>query len=160
MGADSGKEGNIDVFFKEVTVVILHRYAATTQATHRLIQTSGKSVGEIARDLGAGKNTVQKWKKYDFVEDLPMGRRNQRSMVLSRPEEAACVAFRRLTLLPLHDCPYTFREVMPHLLRSAVHHCFQRHNVSRLPKEETKQARKGKFGEHGISFFHIGIAEV
>ncbi|GEM17022.1 hypothetical protein NBRC3293_1519 [Gluconobacter oxydans NBRC 3293] len=43
------------------------------------------------------------------------------------------VAFRRHTLLPLDDCLYALQTSIPHLTRSALHRCFQRHEISRLP---------------------------
>ena len=43
------------------------------------------------------------------------------------------VAFRRHTLLPLDDCLYALQLSIPHLTRSALHRCLQRHGISRLP---------------------------
>jgi hypothetical protein len=46
------------------------------------------------------------------------------------------VAFRRHTLLPLDDCLYALQPSIPHLTRSALHRCLQRHGISRLPDVE------------------------
>ncbi len=46
------------------------------------------------------------------------------------------VAFRRHTLLPLDDCLYALQPSIPHLTRSALHRCLQRHGISRLPDIE------------------------
>jgi len=43
------------------------------------------------------------------------------------------VAFRRHTLLPLDDCLYALQATLPHLTRSALHRCLQRHGMSRIP---------------------------
>ena len=39
-------------------------------------------------------------------------------------------------LLPLDDCLYALQATIPHLARSALHRCFQRHGISRLPEIE------------------------
>jgi hypothetical protein len=46
---------------------------------------------------------VQKWRKRTSVADTRMGPKRPRSTVLTPVEEAAVVAFRRHTLLPLDD---------------------------------------------------------
>ena len=44
------------------------------------------------------------------------------------------VAFRRQALLPLDDCPYVLQATLPHLPRSSLHRCLQRHGISRRPE--------------------------
>ena len=56
--------------------------------------------------------------------------------VLTPAEEAAVILFRQKTLLPLDDCPYALQEAIPHLSRSALHRCLQRHGISRLPPDD------------------------
>ena len=56
--------------------------------------------------------------------------------MLSVEEEAIVVAFRRHTLLPLDDCLYALQATIPHLTRSSLHRCLQRHGISRLPEVE------------------------
>ena len=46
------------------------------------------------------------------------------------------VAFRKHTLLPLDDCLYALQATIPHLTRSSLHRCLQRHGISRLPEVE------------------------
>ena len=46
------------------------------------------------------------------------------------------VAFRKHTLLPLDDCLYALQPSIPHLTRSALHQCLQRHGITRLPDVE------------------------
>jgi hypothetical protein len=89
-----------------------------------------------------------------------MGPKTIRSTVLSAAEEAAIVAFRKYTLLPLDDCLYSLQASIPHLTRSSLHRCLQRHGISRLPKvEDTKPTRK-KFKPYPIGYLHVDIAEV
>ena len=70
------------------------------------------------------------------------------------------VAFRRHTLLPLDDCLYALQPTIPHLTRSSLHRCLQRHGISRLPQVEGEASPKRKFKPYPIGYFHIDIAEV
>ena len=63
---------------------------------------------------------MAKWKARSSVSDLPTGPKQPRSTVLSAEEEAAVVAFRRHTLLPLDDCLYALQPTIPHLTRSSL----------------------------------------
>src|SRR5436853_4899283 len=81
-------------------------------------------------------------------------------MVLSAEEEAIVVAFRRYTLLALDDCLYALQPTIPHLTRSSLHRCLQRHGIGRLPDIEGDKPAKKKFKSYPIGYFHIDIAEV
>jgi hypothetical protein len=50
--------------------------------------------------------------------------------------EAIIVAFRKHTRLPLDDYLYALPATIPHLTRSSLHRCLQRHGVSKLPDVE------------------------
>ena len=88
-----------------------------------------------------------------------MGPKHKQSTTLTADEEAVIVAFRRQTLLPLDDCLYALRESIPHLTRSSLHRCLQRHGISRLPDTRDKPAKK-RFKKYPIGYFHLDIAEV
>ena len=70
------------------------------------------------------------------------------------------VAFRRHTLLPLDDCLYALQPSIPHLTRSSLHRCLQRHGISRLPDMEGDKPKRHKFKRYPIEYFHIDIAEL
>ena len=70
------------------------------------------------------------------------------------------VAFRRHTLLPLDDCLYALQPTIPHLTRSSLHRCLQRHGSSRLPDVDGDKPDKRKFKAYPLGYFHIDIAEV
>ena len=55
---------------------------------------------------------------------------------------------------------YALQPSIPHLTRSALHRCLQRHGISRLPDVEGDKPRRQKFKRYPIGFFHIDIAEV
>ena len=139
---------------------ILHGCATTTEAIRRAIQNSQESLRTLARRHGINPKTVAKWKKRSTVADLPTGPRQPTSTVLSIGEEAIVVAFRRHTLLPLDDCLYALQATIPHLTRSSLHRCLQRHGISRLPEVEGDRPDKRKFKAYPIGYFHIDIAEV
>jgi len=139
---------------------VLHGSATTTEAVRRAIQHSQESLRALARRYGINQKTVAKWKGRTSVADLPTGPREARSTVLSVEEEAVVVAFRRHTLLPLDDCLYALQPTIPHLTRSSLHRCLQRHGISRLPQVEGEASPKRKFKAYPIGFFHLDIAEV
>ena len=124
---------------------VLHGSATTTEAIRRAIQHSQESLRTLAKRYGINQKTVAKWKKRTSVADLPTGPREPRSTVLSVEEEAVIVAFRRYTLLPLDDCLYALQPTIPHLTRSSLHRCLQRHGIGRLPDVEGDRPAKKKF---------------
>ena len=80
--------------------------------------------------------------------------------MLSVEDEAIVVAFRKHTLLPLDDCLYALQATIPHLTRSSLHRCLQRHGISRLPEVEDSKVVRRRFRTYPIGYFHIDIAEV
>ncbi|MGV6876748.1 IS481 family transposase [Pseudochelatococcus sp. B33] len=139
---------------------ILHGSARTTEAIRRAIQNSQESLRALSKRYGINQKTVAKWKKRTSVADLPTGPKDVHSTVLSLEEEAIIVAFRNHTLLPLDDCLYALQATIPHLTRSSLHRCLQRHGISRLPDVEGDKPAKKKFKSYPIGYFHIDIAEV
>jgi transposase InsO family protein len=139
---------------------VLHGSARTTAAVRRAIQHSQESLRVLARRHGINPKTVAKWKKRPSVQDERTGPKEPRSTVLSIEEEAIVVAFRRHTLLPLDDCLYALQATLPHLTRSSLHRCLQRHGISRLPETEGDKPGKKRFKPYPIGSFHIDIAEV
>jgi len=139
---------------------VLHSCATTTHAIRAAIQRSKATAKELAERHGINPKTVAKWKKRAFVHDAPMGPKDPRSTVLTVKEEAIAVAFRKHTLLPLDDCLYALQATIPHLTRSSLHRCYQRHGISRLPDIEGDKPARRAFKAYPIGFFHIDIAEV
>ncbi len=139
---------------------VLHGSARTTEAIRRAIQHSQASVRALAGRYGINPKTVAKWKRRHHAADAPMGPKRPCSTVLSKEEEAIVVAFRKHTLLPLDDCLYALQPTIPHLTRSSLHRCLQRHGISRLPEVEGNKPRRTAFKAYPIGFFHIDIAEV
>ena len=139
---------------------VLHGSATTTAAVRRAIQHSQESLRTLASRYGVNQKTIAKWRQRSTVDDLPTGPKQARSTVLSVEDEAIVVAFRRHTLLPLDDCLYALQATIPHLTRSSLHRCLQRHDISRLPEVEGTTPVRRKFKAYPLGYFHIDIAEV
>lgn len=139
---------------------LLHGSARTTAALRRTIQNSQESLARLAERYDLNAKTVAKWRRRTTVEDAPMGPRQPRSTVLTVEQEAIIVAFRKRTLLALDDCLYALQASIPHLTRSSLHRCLQRHGISRLPEVEGDKPAKKKFAKYAIGYFHVDIAEV
>lgn len=139
---------------------ILHACARTTQKTRREIQLCQEGIIQAAKRFGVNPKTIVKWRKRTTTQDAPMGPKKIASTVLSEAEEKVIVAFRKLTQLPLDDCLYTLQETIPHLSRSSLHRCFQRHGCSRLDKQAEDKSSKKQFKQYPIGYFHIDITEV
>ena len=137
---------------------VLHGCAATTEAVRRAIHASQASVRWLAAHHGITPETVQKWRYRASAVDAPMGPKQARSTALTATEEAMVVAFRRHTLLPLDDCLYALQPTIPHLTRSTLHRCLQRHGIARLP--DAAAPKRGRFHAYPIGYFHVDIAEV
>ena len=108
---------------------VLHGSATTTTAIRRAIQHGEASLRALAKRYGVNQKTVAKWKRRSSVADVPTGPKEPRSTVLTVEDEAIVVAFRRHTLLPLDDCLYALQPTLPHLTRSSLHRCLQRHGI-------------------------------
>ena len=130
------------------------------EAVRRAIQNSQESLRALAKRYGINPKTVAKWKRRGSVGDLKTGPKEPKSTSLSVEDEAIIVAFRKHTLLPLDDCLYALQATIPHLTRSSLHRCLQRHGISRLPDVEDGKGIKRKFKSYPIGYFHIDIAEV
>ena len=139
---------------------VLHGSATTTEAVRRAIQNSQESLRALSKHYGINQKTVAKWKRRTSVQDLPTGPKDPKSTGLTIEEEAIIVAFRRHTLLPLDDCLYSLQATIPHLTRSSLHRCLQRHGISHLSTVTGDKPGKKKFKSYPIGYFHIDIAEV
>ena len=148
------------IFSQEWKETLWDKCATITHAVRAAIQRSQASLLVLRKELGINPKTVANWRKHTTVEDLKTGPREPRSSILTEAEEAIIVAFRRHTLLPLDDCLYALQPSLPHLTRSALHRCLQRHGISRLPDLGGDKPTRQRFKRYPIGFFHIDIAEV
>lgn len=125
----------------------------------RAIQRSQESLQALATRHGVNPNTVAEWRKRGTVENAPIGPATASTM-LTAEEEVVVVAIRRHTLLPLDDCLYALQATILHLSRSALHRCFQRQGVSRLPlTDQGLSVPEKKFKDYPIGYLHVNFAE-
>ncbi len=118
-------------------------------------------IAELSRELGINPKTGARWRKRQTVEGRKTGLKEPRSIVLSEEEEEAMVlAFRRYTLLPLDDCLYALEPTIPHPIRSSLHRCLKRQDISRLPDVEGGKPKRPKFKRCPVGYFRIDIVEV
>lgn len=110
----------------------LNSNARTTAKDRKAIRESPESLQVLAKQYGINPKTVAKWKKRASSDDLRPGPKAARSGKLKAEEEGIIVRFREHTLLPLDDCLYALQAQIPHLTRSSLHRCLQRHGISRL----------------------------
>jgi len=139
---------------------VLHGSATTTQAVRRAIQHSQASLRALAKRYGIDPKTVSKWRARGSVADRRTGPKVPHSTVLSVVEEAVVVAVRRRTLLPLDDCLCALQATIPHLTRSSLHRCLQRHGISRLPKIDGDKPKRSRFKAYPTGYLHIDLADV
>lgn len=139
---------------------VLHGSASTTAAVCRAIQHSQEGLRVLAKRHGINPKTVAEWRSRSTTTDVRPGPKDAHSSVLSIEEEVIIVAFRKHTLLPLDDCLYALQATIPHLTRSSLHRCLQRHDISRLPEVEGDKPKHRKFSSYPIGYVYIDIAEV
>lgn len=118
------------------------------------------SLRALSKRYGINQKTVAKWRQRTSVADQRTGPKDPRSTVLSPEDEAVVVAFRRHTLLPLDDGLYALQATIPHLTRSSLHRCLQRHGISRLPEVDGNKPKRSRFKAYPLGYFHIDLAEV
>lgn len=106
-----------------------------SRAVREAIQRSDESLRVLARRHGLNPKTVAKWKARTTAESQKRGPKPGRHGKLTAEEEDIIVRFREHTLLPLDDCLYALQAQIPHLSRTSLHRCLQRHGISRLPAD-------------------------
>ena len=111
----------------------LHPCARTNAALRREIQESSETNKALAVRLGRNIKTIAKWRSRATTSDARKGPRPA-STVLSATEEALIIVFRKHTRFTLDVCLAHLKPRIPALTRSALHRCFKRYRVSRIPK--------------------------
>ena len=135
------------------------RSARTTEAERQAIRHSDESLQTLARRIGVNPKTVAKWKQRTSSADLPRGPKRGQLRKLTAEEVGIIVQFREHTLLPLDDCLYALQAQIPHLSRSTLHRCLQRHGVSSL--SSTRKPRVGiEQDVSALGDLHIEHAQV
>lgn len=101
----------------------------------RAIRDSRGSVRAVAARYGVNPKTVVRWRA-----ERPAADRRPAARGLSPGEEALALVFRQHSRLPLDDCLAALVRLLPRLSRSALHRCYQRHGLSRVPARDAADA--------------------
>lgn len=117
-------------------------------------QEAGSKTADVCRKHGVSSTTFYKWKATYGGMDVSQARK------LKVLEDENARLKRLLADAMLDDCLYALQPSIPHLTRSALHRCLQRHGISRLPDIEGQKPKRQRFKRYPIGFFHIDIAEV
>lgn len=139
---------------------VLHGCAKTTYAIREELQRSKASIASLSRLYNINPKTVIKWQKRsdEGVADRSHTPKKTRTK-LTIENEALIIAFRKSTQLPLDDCYDGLIHQIPHLTRSSLYRCLDRHGLSVLPQSNPKPEKK-QFKKYDIGFMHIDITEV
>lgn len=136
---------------------VLHKRATTTHAIRAEIQRSQDSIAVLSKRYSLNPKTVRKWRNRETIEDAPMGPSSPHSTSMTPLQEAAAVAFRQKTLLPLDDCLHALQRTIPTLTRSSLHRLYQRHGISQLPCKPEREKKPFKY--YPMGYLHIDITE-
>jgi transposase InsO family protein len=132
----------------------------TSADLRKAIRESPDSLRVLAARYAINPKTVAKWKKRESADDLPPGPKAARRGRLTAEEEDIVVRFREHTLLPLDDCLYALQAQIPHLSRSALHRCLQRHGISRLADTAGRAPPAGSGASGGSGAAPLGWLHV
>jgi hypothetical protein len=88
-----------------------------------------------------------------------MGPKTPKSTVPTPAKEAIVVRFRRRTLLPLDYVLGCLEDAIPNPNQSALLHCLQRHDISRLPVGEVTERPK-RFKTYEIGYVQNDSCEL
>ena len=132
----------------------------TTPAIRAAIQRSPESLQTLSNRHGIHPKTVAKWRKRPTTKDAPMGP-TPVSTGRTVGHEAIVAAFGKHTLWLLDECLCALQASIPHLSRAALHRCFQRRGICRLPpSKDGPSSPKKKFNDHPIGHRRVDFAEV
>jgi AcrR family transcriptional regulator len=134
--------------------------ARTSVALRRAIQKSPESIRRLARRYGINPKTVARWKQRESADDLKTGPKQSRSSVLAIDEEALIVAFRQHLVLPLDDCLGALQSLIPHLTRSSLHRCLQRHGLSRQPAAMDDESSQAGNASRPLGQFRLQMVQI
>src|ERR1700722_79795 len=127
----------------------LHPCARTNAALRREIQESSETNPALAARLGLNIKTIAKWRSRATMSDARKGPRPA-STVLRAAEGVLIIVFRKHTRFPIDVCLAHLKPTIPALTRSALHRCFKRYRVSRIPMGRAEMPPK--FGLRGQTF--------
>ncbi|MGL4234994.1 IS481 family transposase [Tabrizicola sp.] len=134
----------------------LHANATTTPKTRAYIQSSTRSVAELAAELGVHETTIRRWRGRQTTADRSH-RPHRLQTRFDAAEEVIAVELRRRLALSLDDITEVMRRCLrPDISRAAVHRCLKRHGVSQRPARPTQAASVFET-DRPLGFIHVDV---
>lgn len=135
----------------------LHKNARTNYRIREFIQTSHKSLSELATELNLNLKTVRKWKnRHDLADrsSRPLRLRTN----LTQEQEDLIVYERKAHKKSLFEIWDTLDEIIPCLYPMKIYRVLDRWGLSVLPKELATADRLAKrFKKYTIGYLHIDL---
>jgi IS30 family transposase len=138
--------------------VRLHANATTTPKTRKYIQTSPKSVSELAKELNVNESTIRRWKSRQTVSDGSHTRHNLNQSTRMEEEEII-VELKQRAGLSLDDITEVIhRCVNPKISRSAIYRCLKRRGAMKRPQESGEIAPlRQSFEATEFGYVHVDL---
>lgn len=138
--------------------VRLHANATTTPRIREYIQSSTKSVSELALELGVNESTIRRWRGRSNVLDKSHKPHNlNQSTTLE--EEELITELRQMVGLSIDDITEVMhRCVNPNLSRSAIYRCLRRKGATQRPHKSGEVAPlSNTFSDTEFGYVHIDL---
>ncbi|MDO5607383.1 MAG: IS481 family transposase [Capnocytophaga sp.] len=129
-----------------------HANAKTNFHVRTKIQSSQESFLKLSQRYGVSVQTVHKWKKRTFQNDVSSRPKNL-SYSLTQLQENLIISVRRSSWFSLDEITEMFSA--ENVTRSTVYRCLKRNNLSTKPKEQREKLKK--FKEYEPGFIHLDV---
>lgn len=113
-----------------------------------------ESNSELSKRYQTTPETIIKWKKRNFTQDLSSRPQNI-EYGLTDLEMALACSVRKTTWMPLDEVFELLLTTNPIIKRGAVYNCLVRNNINTVPKLEKEKAKKFKAYKPG--YLHIDV---
>lgn len=131
-----------------------HRNATTNRHLRQLIQSSPKTIRQLANELSLSPTTIWKWRHAGRIENHSTRPHHIRH-ALSKLEERILVCVRRHLRIPVSECVQLLAPYLPHLTIITAYRVLTRYGLSVLPHPFRSV---GKFPHYLPGFFHMDLA--
>ena len=131
-----------------------HSNATTNLNIRSQIQKSNCETKVLAMRYNVHENSIRKWKKRNFQNDLS-SRPKTIHYSLSPIDEYLVVSIRKSTFMSLDDTVELLQNIDVKFNRSNVYRIFKKHNLNTIPEEKKKEAKK--FKEYEPGFLHMDV---
>jgi len=140
--------------------VNLHANATTTPKTRAYIQSSDKSVIELAKELGVNPSTIYSWRKRGTTTDRSHTRHNLNQST-SLEQEALITGLRQDIGLSIDSITEVMNRCLDSkLTRSSIGRCLRRLGVKKGPPEAEATKSAKPFEPTTFGYVHIDLKQL